>query len=258
MKKSLFALLILFTCRLTFAQDIMQVIPDSASSSLFSDFLGLRLWGADYSMKSINQDLTFKYTSVNTGYVMQHDIDVRNLNHIPNVGLGVEENLDNHLLVHFLDISVGYTQNTWDWNIGTGLGYFISLDKKRRLRFRGSFNIFYESISYGLGSYSDPTNSGFIVNGNNVGAFIKNVNYVNNNFCVSAGVSLMYRTKAIDFFAGVSWTYALIYSEKINFYSTKIPLKEGIYTQSGSVVNSNILNLGNNFIQVGIIREFGL
>jgi hypothetical protein len=258
MKKSLFALLLILICHISSAQDIMQVIPDSAGREMFSDFLGVRFWAADYSMKSINQDLTFKYTSVNSGYVMRHDFDVRNFNHTPNIGIGVEENLDSHLLIHFIDISVGYAQNTWNWNIGAGLGYFMSLDKKKNFRLRASFNVFYENISYGLGSYSDTTNLGFVVNGNSVGAYIKNVNYINNSLCVSAGASLMYRTKAIDVFAGISWSYSLIYSEKINFYSTKIPLNQGIYTQSGSTVSSNVLNLGNNFIQVGIIREFGL
>jgi len=258
MKKSFLALLLLTTFKLVSAQDIMTVVPDSTGREMFSDFLGARLWAADYNVNSINQNLAFKYLSINNGYVMNHSLDTRNISHIPNLGIGLEEDMGPHLLIHFADISLGYSNNMWNWNIGAGLGYSQSLDKKRNIRLRASLEFFYEGIWYGLGSYSDTTGLGFVVNGNNVGQYVQGVKYVNNCFCSSLGASLMCRTKALDIFAGAAWNYTISQSENINFYYTRVNLYEAVYTQSGTPVGSNILRLGNYMLQVGVIREFGL
>jgi hypothetical protein len=258
MKKSLLAILLLITCKLVSAQEIMTVVPDSTGQEMFSDFLGVRLWAADYNINSINQDLTFKYTSINNGFVMSHPLDTRNITQTPNLGIGLEEDLGPHLLIHFADISIGYSSNMWNWNIGAGLGYSQALDKKRNIRLRASLELFYESIWYGLGSYSDTTGLGFVVNGNNIGQFVQGVKYVNNCFCSSLSASLMYRTKAFDIFGGVAWNYTISQSENINFYYTRVNLYEAVYTQSGAQVGSNILKLGSYMLQVGVVREFGL
>jgi len=262
MKKILIALLLILCCRLSYAQfkqeDIMTVLPDSTGKELFSDFLGVRLWGADYGIHSINETLNFKYLSINTGYVMQHSMYLAGLNNTPNFGLGLEENLGEHLLIHFLDVSVGYSHYMWNWNIGGGLGYFVALDNKRNLRLRGSLELFYEGISYGLGSYYDTTQQGFIVNGSNIGGSLIDIKYVNNCFCSSLGISLLYRTKELDFFAGASWNLVLLSSENINFYSTRVKISDAVYDQSGNPVSGNLINLGSYMIQVGIVREFGL
>jgi len=262
MKKTLIAVVLILCCRLSFAQfkqeDIMTVLPDSTGKELFSDFLGIRLWAADYSINTINQNLNFRYVSSNTGEVLQHSIYAKGLNHCPNFGIGVEENLGEHLIIHFIDASVGYSQYMWNWNIGGGIGYFAALDKKRNLRLRASFELFYEGISYGLGSYADSTQQGFVVNGNNIGTVLNDVKYVNNDLCSSVTASLMYRTKELDYFAGASWNYNLLTSENINFYSTRVVISNAIYNQAGQPVNGNILKLGSYMIQIGIIREFGL
>ena len=146
MKKPLLILLLFTISHIGFSQDIMTVLPDSTGKELFSDFIGIRLWAADNKLTTLNKDLTFKYISVNTNYVMQHDLNVTNLNNMPNIGVGLEEDLGKHLLIHFADVSFGYAKNAWDWNIGLGAGYFIALDKKNKIRLRASLNLFYESI----------------------------------------------------------------------------------------------------------------
>ncbi len=233
MKKALFVLFLFLLTRIGFSQDIMTVLPDSTGKELFSDFIGARIWVADNKLNTLNKDLTFKYVSVNTNYVMQHDLNVTNLNNMPNIGLGLEENLGKHLLIHFVDVSFGYAQKAWDWNIGLGAGYFIALDKKNKLRLRASLDLFYESISYSVGSYTDTTNFGFIVNGNNIGTFVQDVKYVNNSFCASLGASIMYRTNAFDYFAGIAWNAVLLYKQEINFYATRVPINQAVYYQSG-------------------------
>jgi hypothetical protein len=258
MKKAFFALLLIASCRLGIGQDIMTVLPDSTGREMFSDFLGIKLWAGDYKINTLNQDLTFRYVSVNNGFVMLHDLDVRNLNSMPNIGTGLEENLGSHLIIHFVDVSVGYGQNAWNWNIGGGIGYFLALDKKRNFRLRANLNLFYENISYGVGTYVDTTNLGFVVNGNNIGTYIKNVKYVNNSFCSSLGIGFMYRTNAFDYYADFSWSYVITNTQDINFYATRVNDYEAVYYQSGKPVYSTILNLGNYIIQVGIMREFGL
>lgn len=259
MKKAVFTLLLvvgyLFPC---LAQDDMVVLPDSSGQQMFSDFIGIRFWAADYNLHTINQDLQFKYVSTNTGYTMRHDMDLRGLTYSSNIGAGLEEDLGKHLLIHFADVSVGYSKIAWNWNIGCGLGYFMALDKKKNFRLRLSANIFYEDISYGIGSYYDSTSLGFLINGNNIGTSVRNVKYVNNIISSSFGISLLYRAKFFDYFAGASWNHVLTYKDKINFYETKIKPSEGLYDQSGNAVNGNVLDLGNYIIQLGIIREMGL
>jgi len=257
MKKALFVCLLSLTFVLCKAQDIMTVLPDSSGIEPFSDFLGIRLWAADYGINSINKDLSFKYVSSNTGFTMNHGFDVRGITNTPNIGVGAEENLGKHLVIHFLDASLGYSMDMWNWNIGAGLGYFISLNKQNNLRLRGCVDLFYEDISFSLGTYYDTTLQGFIVNGNNIGTSIKNVKYVNNNLEASFNLSLLYRGKELDYFIGAGYTYALISKEKINFYSTKIQPSEAVYDAHGATY-SNILKPGNYIIQIGIMREFGL
>ena len=239
------------------SQDFMTVIPDSTKSTLFPDFIGVKLWAGDYSIKNINEPVTFKYLA-NPLYTMQHSVNVIGLNNMPNLGLGVEEDLGKHLLINFLSISVGYIQNTWNWNLGFGLGFAQSLNKSRTLRLRLSANIFYEDISYSLGSYYDTTNLGFFINGVGIGSSIKNVKYVNNIFSSNFCADLLYRLKKYDFFINASYNYVLSTNEKINFYSTKAALNQMLYDNEGNPIQSGVLNLGNYIFQVGIIREFGL
>ncbi len=236
----------------------MTVLPDSAGREMFSDFLGLRFFASDYGVKSINQNLNFQYLSISNGYVMRHNLDAIGINNTPNIGTGLEENLGEHLLIHFVDVSVGYSKIMWNWNIGAGIGYFQALDKKKNLRLRASVDLFYEDISYTLGTYTDTTNLGFIVNGSNAGTYLKNIKYVNNSLCSSLGLGLMYRTPSWDFFANASWNYVLISSENVNFYTARVKIDQAIYYQSGAPVSGGILNIGAYTLQVGIIREFGL
>ncbi|MGP8214089.1 MAG: hypothetical protein ACLQQ4_00860 [Bacteroidia bacterium] len=258
MKKAFFILILSLAGKLTFAQDIMTVIPDSNGRDMFSDFLGIRLWAADYSLNTINQNLNFSYTSINTGYVMKHSMNLMNLNNTPNLGLGLEEDMGDHLIIHFMDVSFGIAQSSWNWNIGAGAGYFLALDKRRKIRLRISLTLFYESISYGLGSYTDTTDYGFIVNGNNVGTYLNNIKYVDNSLNSSLQLGIMYRTNALDYFATVSWNYVLIDRENIDFYSTRVPINQAVSYQSGAAVNTRVLSPGNGMIQIGIMRDFGL
>jgi len=257
MKKALFICLLSLTLQFCKAQDVMTVLPDSSGKELFSDFLGVRLWAADYGINSINKDLAFKFVSTNTGFTMNHGFDVRGITNTPNLGIGAEENLGKHFLIHFVDASLGYSMDMWNWNIGAGVGYFISLDKRNKVRLRGCVDLFYEDISFSLGTYYDTTLQGFIVNGNNIGTSIKNVKYVSNSLNASFSVSLLYRAKDFDYFAGIGYNYIAIWHEKINFYSTKIDPSEAVYDSQGNP-SDNILKLGSYVIQIGIMREFGL
>jgi hypothetical protein len=259
MKKLLLLLTLVISANLGFSQgDFMTVLPDSSGKQLFSDYLGIRLWGSSFGLNSINEDLHFKYLSTSNGYVMTHNFDVRGINGSPNFGIGLEENAGQHFLIHFFDGSVGYTHFCWNWNIGAGAGYFIGLDKSGNLRLRASLELYYESISYGFGSYADTTGLGFVVNGNNIGATIQDVKYVNNGLLSSLGISLMFRTKELDFFAGVSWNDLLLNTESVNFYYTRVNLDNAVYTESGTPVSKNIITPGSYMLQFGLVREFGL
>lgn len=259
MKKSLLLIFFTVTACIAFGQqDFMTVLPDSTGREMFSDFLGVRLWGADYKLNTLNQDLTFKYVSANTGYVMQHDFNTTNLNSTANFGLGLEENAGAHLLIHFVDISIGYNRNVLNWNLGAGIGYFEAFGRKQNFRIRASLDLFYENINYGLGSYSDTTGLGLVINGNNIGGYVNGVKYVDNCFCASLGISFLYRSKELDFFAGANWLTTLIRTEDINFYYTNVNLYQAVYTQTGYPVGGNIIKLGNYMLQFGIMREFGL
>ncbi len=259
MKKAFLTLLLCTSFLIGFSQDIMTVLPDSTGRELFSDYLGIKLWGGQFGMNSVNQDLNFKYYSPSNNYTLQHDFNLKNVKSTSNFGLGLEENVGSHLIINFLDVSAGFGHsNIWNWNIGGGAGYFIALDKKRNFRFRATANLFYESISYEFGDYIDTTNLGFYINGNNLGAYIKGVKFVDNSLCASVQASLLFRTKELDIFAGAGWTTVLIDNENINFYSTRIPVNEGIYNSAGKAMSPRLLSQGNYILQIGIMREFGL
>ncbi|HTB06687.1 MAG TPA: hypothetical protein VK806_06995 [Bacteroidia bacterium] len=239
------------------SQNFMTVIPDSAANRIFPDFVGIKLWAGDYSIKNINENVNFMYVA-NPYFTMKHDMNVVGLNNIPNLGLGVEEDIGKHLLINFLNISLGYIQNTWNWNLGCGIGYSESLNKSRTLRLRASANVYYEDISYRLGSYYDTTGLGFNINGVSIGQSVKNVKYVNNIFGTNLCLDLLYRRPKFDYFINVSYNYQLSSTEKINFYYTKLAVDQALYDDSGNTINGNVLNLGNYIIQIGIMRDFGL
>lgn len=237
----------------------MTVLPDSNGRELFSDFIGVKLWGGQFGMNSANQDLTFKYYSPGNNQTLEHGMNLQNLKYMNNLGLGLEENLGAHLVINFMDVSFGLgPRNTWNWNIGGGAGFFQAFGKKRNVRLRATINLFYESISYQLGSYTDTTNIGFEINGSNLGAVLTDVKYVDNSLCSNIEASLMFRTSALDIYAGIGWTYTLIDSETLDFNYTRIPTYEGIYNSAGTAMNPRVLSQGNYMIQIGIVREFGL
>lgn len=259
MKKLLYTLLVSLFSLSGFSQDIMTVLPDSTGKELFSDFIGVKLWGGQFGLKSVNQDLTFKLFSPTNNQTMQHDMNLQNLTRTTNGGLGLEENVGSHLLINFMDVSFGFAHtNIWNWNIGAGAGYFLAFDKKRNFRFRASLNLFYESISYELGSYTDTTNLGFDVNGNNLGSYIKGVKYVDNSLCSNIEAGLMYRMSAIDIYAGAGWTYTLIDSESLDFNYTRLKVNQAVYNSAGDAMYPKLLSQGNFMFQIGIVREFGL
>jgi len=250
-----------------FSQDAYMDLTDTTNQGLFKNFLGVKLFAADYGVTSLNQDLKFQYTSNNQGYqyIFKHDMNLTGLNNFYNIGLGLDENLGKHLSINFFNTSIGYIQNAWDWNVGVGAGYFVSLNKAQTMRLNASLNVCFESITYSFGSYYDTTQFGFLVDGVNVGAAIKNVKYVNDIWTLSPSLEFMYRRRSFDFFAAVNYNYIIGYYEKINFYENSIPVSKGIYynqnpamSPPGSAVSGNVINLNKYVIQIGIIREFGI
>ena len=243
-----------------FSQDAYMNMLDTAKNAVFKNFVGVKLYAADISATSLNQDLLFQYTSNNLGYVynFQHDLNVKGLNSFYNLGIGLEENLGNHLSINFLNTSLGYIQNMWDWNVGVGAGYFVSLNMQGTMRLNANMNVYYESITYNLGSDYDPTQLGFIVNGTNVGTAIKGVKYVNNIWSLTPGLEFLYRRSRFDFFAGVYYNYVFSYSEKINFYKASVPVSQAVYYPDMTAVPKDVANLGKYIIQIGIMREFGI
>lgn len=236
-------------------------IADTAQHTLFKNFVGLKLFIADFGAKSLNQDLSFKYTSVNPlgpVYTFNHDMNVKSVNGFYNIGLGLEENLGKHLVLNFFNASIGYLSNVLNWNVGIGAGYFINLNQAKSWRINASLNIYYQDITYGLGDYYDSTLVGFIVDGVNIGTSVKNVKYVNSIFSASPGVELMHRGSGWDFYADIYYNYVFSYHEKINFYVHSIPVSYALYDHNGNTVPRNAINMGSYIINIGIIREFGL
>lgn len=250
----------LFISLSAFSQDAYMNLSDTMKTSFFPNFIGVKFFATGISATSVNQDLQFQYTSNNLGYIykFQHDMNVRNLNNFYNVGIGLEENLGKHLSINFLNTSIGYMQNMWDWNIGAGAGYFISLNKQKTMRLNLSMNVYFESLTYNLGSYYDTTLLGFIVNGTNVGTSIKDLHYVNDIWSLTPGVEFLYRRSGVDFFAGVYYNYVFSYNEKVNFYRTSLPVSDAIYYPNSTPVSKNVANLGKYIIQIGIMKEFGI
>jgi hypothetical protein len=233
---------------------------DTAKGGLFKNFVGIKLFATGIGATSVNQDLLFQYTSNNLGYIyqFQHDMNVSNLNSFYNLGLGLNENIGKHLSITYFNTSLGYIQNTWDWNIGVGAGYFVSLNKDQSMRLTASMNLYFTSLTYNLGSYYDGTGLGFIVDGVNVGTAVKNVKYVNDIWSLSPGVEFTYRRPVLDYFAGIYYNYVFTYHEKVSFSIHSIPVSDAIYYQNMTPVSKDIMNLGSYLIQVGIIREFGI
>lgn len=245
----------------SFSQDAFMNLRDTLKSGMFSNFIGIKLYATDISANSVNQNLQFQYISNDQGaiYKFNHNMNVTGLNNFYNIGIGMDENLGKHLSINFLNTSIGYMQNIWDWSIGAGVGYFVSLNKTRTLRLNVSMNVYFESLTYNLGSDYDSTQLGFIVDGVNIGTAIKGVKYVNDIWSLTPGLELVYRRPSLDFFVGVYYNYVFSYSEKVNFFRVNIPISDAIYyPNSTNTVSRDATNLGKYIIQIGIIREFGI
>lgn len=235
-------------------------VQDTSKNSLFPNFIGIKLFATNISATTVNQNLQFQYTSNNTGFIynLQHTMNLTGITGFYNLGLGVDENLGKHLSINFLNTSLGYMKDMWDWSIGAGAGYFISLNKQGSMRLNASMNIYFESFTYNLGSYYDSTQLGFIVDGVNVGSSLRGIKYVNDIWSLTPGLEFMYRRPVLDFFAGVYYNYVFAYHEEVNFYKTTIPISNAIYYPNSTPVSRDITNLGKYIIQVGIVREFGI
>jgi hypothetical protein len=241
-----------------YSQQEIIVLPDSLQQGLFQDFVGLRFIAEDYGLHSNGQNMQFRYTSVNNGLVMSHSMDVKGLNNSPNIGLGIEESIGKHLFINFFDVTIGYIQNTLNWNASAGIGYYLSLNTKKNLLLRGYLSIMYENISYDVGSYTDTTLTGILVNDVNIGTFVNNVKYINNLLCVTPSVELLYRRENWDFFLGLAYNYTVFSEERIDFYRTSISLNQGLYDNSNNPVNKGAIMPGSYIIKIGLIKEFGL
>jgi hypothetical protein len=254
-----FVLLFLGACQSAFPQDAYMNV-DTNGHGLFNNFIGIKLFAADFAATSVNQDLQFNYVSKNpVGYnfAFKHDMNVTGLDNFFNLGLGLEENYGKHLSITYFNTSIGTIQHTWNWNVGVGAGYFVNLNKAQNMRLNASLKIYFESITYSFGDYFDTTGLGFVVDQVNVGTSIKNVKYVNIAWTLSPGLEFLYRRSSIDYFAGVYYSYVFAYHEKINFYNASVPVSYAIYDRSGNYVSRNIINQGNYIIQIGIVKEFG-
>ncbi len=256
MKRIFSTAILMFSVLFGCSQDIMTVIPDS-SNQTFSEFIGLKFFAEDFSYKPLNHNLQFSYTSVNSGYVMNHSLNITGLSNSPNIGVGLEHDFENHLIIHFFDASIGYISNTLNWNIGLGAGYYVNLNKSGNFSLRGNVNLFYENILYFLGSYYDTTFQGFDINGLNIGTYVKDVEYTNNLFCASADFELYYKREKWDYFAGAGYILTLLSREKVNFYSSNVPVNQALYN-NGVPVNNHVIMPGAYMIRIGIVREFGL
>lgn len=233
--------------------------PGDTTNGLYAgNYIGIKLFAADYNVHALNQDLQFTYTSQNNGYVMKHDMNLKGLTVMPNIGLGVEETMGKHLFINFANLTFGYAQHAKDWSGGVGLGYSTPLNKKENLVVRAYLNAFYENITYGLGTYSDSTLLGFEINGVNIGAYVKNIKYTNSIICLNPAIDLVYRGKNFDYFLSAGYNYNLFHKEKLDFYKTHITIGSGLYDESGNPVSKDAIVPGNYIIQLGIIREFGL
>lgn len=241
-----------------FSQDVMTVLPDSGKNHVASNYIGFKLFAADFSASTLNEDIQFRYVSLSNNYVMKHDMNLKGLTNMPNIGLGVEETLNKHLFINFLNITLGYTQKTSNWTGGIGVGYSTPLNKKNNIVLRAYLNLFYENITYGLGTYSDSTLIGFEINGVNIGTYVKNIKYANNMLCVNPTLDLVYRGKNFDYFFNAGYCRTLLYKEKLDFYRTHITIGSALYNENGNAVNKGAILPGNYTLQVGIIREFGL
>ncbi len=257
MRKIISFLILVYASIPAYSQQDMIVLPDSVQLGQFHDFVGLRFIAEDFGLHSNGENMQFRYRSINTGYVMSHSMDVKGLNNSPNIGLGVEESINNHLFINFFDVTIGYIQNTLNWNASAGIGYYTSLNAKKNLLLRGYLNLMYENISYDVGSYTDTTLFGIIVNDINIGTFVNNVKYINNLLCVTPSIELVYRKENWDFFLSVAYDYTLFSKEKIDFYRTSISLNEGLYDSSNNPVYKSAIMPGSYIIKIGLIKEFG-
>lgn len=259
MNKILYTLFALLTYSHAICQRFMTVLPDSSGIALpVENIIGIKLFAADNGIKTLNQDIHFSYTSQSNGYVMAHDMNVKGLNNIPGIGIGLEETFSNQLFLNFLSGTAGYYNHTFIWTAASGVGYSFPVTPKKNLVIRAYVNFGYENISYGLGSYSDSTLIGFEVNGAYVGTYIKNIKYINNCISLTPSLDIVYRAKWFDLFAGADYNKVLFYRERLNFYTTRIVISDGLYDQQGKPVTKGAILPGNYILHLGIMFEFGL
>jgi hypothetical protein len=255
MKKILFFIAFISFYLPVIGQDIMTVLPDSGSFS--PDYIGINIVASDINLKGLKQNLHFNFLSPNNGFEMSHGMNTTGLSNIPNIGVGVDETYGN-LFINFVRGSIGYIDNTLDWHVGLGAGGAVTLNRTKTLVLRGYVDLSYMYISYFLGTYSDTTLTGFLINGANIGTYVKNVKYVNSAFCIDPNIELFYRGKKWDFFVGVGYNLTVYYNEKIDFYRTTTPIEDGIYYNSGNPVIKGAIIPGNYIIQLGLVKEFEL
>jgi len=255
MKKILFLITFLSLHLPGICQDVMTVLPDSGTFS--PDYIGINIVASDINLKGLNQNLHFNFLSPNNGFDMSHSMNTTNLKNIPNIGVGIDETYGK-LFLNFARGSIGYLNNTLDWHVGLGAGCAIPLNHSKTFMLRAYANLSYMYISYVLGTYTDTTFTGFLINGVNIGTYIKNVKYTNGAFCVDPNVELFYRGNKWDFFIGAGYNLTLYYKEKINFYRTSTPIQDGIYYSSGYPVTKGVIIPGNYIIQIGLVKEFEL
>ena len=260
MKKLLYIFILLAICSNAMSQKTMQGHPDSLPRLKASQetYIGFKFILTDNSVVPSNPNLHFSYTSLSNGYVMSHDMSFKGVGSIPGIGFGINETIKNHLFINLATGTVGYAAHVWNITAGTGAGYSLPVNKKKNLAVRASLNIYYENITYGLGSYYDSTLIGFEIAGNNIGTSVKNIKYVNNLLCFNPALELVYRGKNFDFFLNAGYSHALLYKEKLDFYTTHIPVSDGLYDPAGKPVSKGAILPGNYIIQAGVIYEFEL
>ncbi|MBX9851145.1 MAG: hypothetical protein K2X86_05235 [Cytophagaceae bacterium] len=219
------------------------------------------------------QAVNFKYISPNSGYVIEHRFDFKNLERMINiVPIGFERNFKSGLYLNIISFSFSpfykHVQNAY---ISSGAGYIFSLTKKDRLLLRPRIDFAFGSVGYKFGGFTDTTGQGFVVkNNNNVGDYIDQITYSNNISGICPSVDIVYQTSsAICFFMSLSYFKVLSSNESVTIkYHSKhkygkndtpsshnFKLSDNLFfDDKGNVIRKNIISQPDNyFIRIGII-----
>ena len=228
--------------------------------SLYNNIFGkaLKFDFEYYNFKGVASNLKFSYHSSNN-IIIDRNLNLTKISKTFSLGIGGEKNFSNKLYVDFLNMSFsGLFNNFTNVHVANGIGYLFAFGKDYSLQIRPNLQVFYSIASYNMGSYSDTTNKGIVVNNQNIGASAR-ISYQNKTFGFIPNINFVYKGSGLGYFLNLGFNQLINSTENIAFfvgkgrtYNQKLANSTVLTDGNGNVVNKNIVTSSQFFIRVGI------